>query len=162
MLWKRFAFLLSTKNNWLTVSIRLEFWPASITPVFSATKILSMTNSPTLSALWQSTSKEVMSFNWSNSTKLRGKISTKAPYGKLPTKHSRVFLSFMIWIFCTEISSVPTSSSRKINRKSNWQIWMCRSWPRVVWLALKLELHTMPVLKFGKRSLTVPNATFGH
>lgn len=33
---------------------------------------------------------------------------------------------------------------------------------KVEWLALKLELHIMPALKFGLIYLIMPNVTFGH
>ena len=140
--------------------MKSEFWHRYNTQMSSDIKIASLkTLKEIFASLWSALTTATSS-RWLKCTRRKEPSSLKNKFGIILFKSSEVWKLYTISESATEISNVLTYLWPKVV----WSRWVTSTslkLPRKVWCIPRQELHTMPVLRFGKISHMITEATFG-
>lgn len=161
MLWKKLRWWSYQKERNKMPLTKLEFLLPFNIQTSLPTRKLSLRMQPQAYALSWSTLMVVIW--WNSSVVTREKLLTlpKRKYGITSYKLFEESKRFMISKFVTEISSVPTYSWPRTVSLS-LETWMCLKLQRRECCIRRQAPHTMQAQKFGRTSLMITEAIYGH
>lgn len=132
MPWKKSKLPRPTIDKLLTLSIKLEFLPPSPIPIYSLSKMSTMTKLQEHYYSSLNSQKVAIYLPTSNLIKSASSISLKVRYGVWLSKCSTHWKLYIKWTFFIEISKAPIYSWLNTINKSNWVIWMLAKSAKVV------------------------------